>query len=163
MQLQHEVERRQEKQQARIDREAALPQPLLHAVRDMWQHFGWLRGEKLRRELVRAQELAASEAGAARRLRAELACFRGEPAALQQFCDLARLEELERGDETALASIRQAVAARRVAEAECSVCLSALKDTALVPCGHRLCQPCSHKLHECPLCKADIRERVRLY
>ena len=37
MQLQHEVERRQEKQQARIDREAALPQPLLHAVRDMWQ------------------------------------------------------------------------------------------------------------------------------
>ena len=52
VQLQHEVERRQEKQQARIDREAALPQPLLHAVRDMWQHFGWLRGEKLRRELV---------------------------------------------------------------------------------------------------------------
>lgn len=52
MQLQHEVERRQEKQQAPIDREAALPQPLLHAVRDMWQHFGWLRGEKLRRELV---------------------------------------------------------------------------------------------------------------
>jgi len=27
-----------------------VPQPLLQAVRDMWQHFGWLRSDKLRRE-----------------------------------------------------------------------------------------------------------------
>ena len=55
MQLQRQVKLHEDKQekrrQQRTDREAAMPKPLLRMVRDMWQHFGWLRGDKLRQEL----------------------------------------------------------------------------------------------------------------
>lgn len=52
---------------------------------------------------------------------------------------------------------------------ECVICLSAARDTALVPCGHLvLCHPCAGTLlslpqPRCPVCRAQPRLRMRVY
>lgn len=40
-------------------------------------------------------------------------------------------------------------------ETECVICLSDLKDTVFVPCGHYYCcSNCSQKLDKCPICRS---------
>lgn len=42
---------------------------------------------------------------------------------------------------------------------ECIVCMDALRDTVLIPCGHLMfCSNCSSRLHErCPVCMGAIQ------
>eukprot|EP00798_Chlamydomonas_sp_ICE-L_P022308 gene22308-biopygen30990 len=51
----------------------------------------------------------------------------------------------------------------RDAAAECSVCLSAPKDTCLHPCGHTMCRRCSDLIRHCPICRQQIAERRRVF
>jgi hypothetical protein len=47
---------------------------------------------------------------------------------------------------------------------ECVVCADEQRSTALVPCGHVCCcADCAADLHECPICRQAIRERVKLF
>uniref|UniRef100_A0A4W4G654 RING-type domain-containing protein n=1 Tax=Electrophorus electricus TaxID=8005 RepID=A0A4W4G654_ELEEL len=47
---------------------------------------------------------------------------------------------------------------------ECVVCMELESQVVFLPCGHVCCcQVCSEALHSCPLCRADISQRVRLY
>merc|ERR1712086_955565 len=40
--------------------------------------------------------------------------------------------------------------------AECPVCFKEEPDHVLIPCRHRLCGSCAHRLNKCPLCRAAI-------
>eukprot|EP01062_Namystynia_karyoxenos_P016354 TRINITY_DN1595_c1_g1_i1.p1 TRINITY_DN1595_c1_g1~~TRINITY_DN1595_c1_g1_i1.p1 ORF type:complete len:360 (+),score=99.58 TRINITY_DN1595_c1_g1_i1:117-1196(+) len=57
------------------------------------------------------------------------------------------------------------LAAVHVAESlACCVCLDADKDTVLLPCRHLcVCSDCSLELRSCPLCRARVRHRVKVY
>jgi hypothetical protein len=39
---------------------------------------------------------------------------------------------------------------------ECHICMDAVVDTVLEPCGHKLCGACAKKLKECPDCREKI-------
>uniref|UniRef100_A0A7S3GE50 RING-type domain-containing protein n=1 Tax=Palpitomonas bilix TaxID=652834 RepID=A0A7S3GE50_9EUKA len=45
----------------------------------------------------------------------------------------------------------------------CRICFERQKDFALVPCGHRLCGLCSNAVEECPFCRQEVREVLRLF
>jgi len=45
---------------------------------------------------------------------------------------------------------------------ECCVCMNAPNDTALAPCGHKVCSKCEPRLRKCPLCRARINRTVTL-
>ncbi|CAM0884847.1 unnamed protein product [Alopecurus aequalis] len=47
-------------------------------------------------------------------------------------------------------------------EQVCPICLTNPKDMAF-QCGHRTCKECSPTLSTCPLCRAPITSRVRIY
>lgn len=47
-------------------------------------------------------------------------------------------------------------------ERTCSVCLEKPKNTAF-QCGHQTCETCAPVLRKCPICRADITSRIRLY
>ena len=48
--------------------------------------------------------------------------------------------------------------------AECVVCLSSAKTQLTRPCGHVcMCEACAQTVSSCPLCRADISERIRAY
>lgn len=61
------------------------------------------------------------------------------------------------GDET-----RGSSSATRAAE--CVVCLSSAKTQLTRPCGHVcMCEACAQTVSSCPLCRADISERIRAF
>jgi hypothetical protein len=42
-------------------------------------------------------------------------------------------------------------------ETECVICVSSLKDTVFVPCGHYYCcSSCSQQLDKCPICRSVL-------
>lgn len=46
----------------------------------------------------------------------------------------------------------------------CLVCLDGEGNYALVPCGHTgICKDCSTKVRECPFCRQQVRERLRIF
>ena len=46
----------------------------------------------------------------------------------------------------------------------CSMCLSHEVEIALVPCGHvTTCTECAAALSVCPICRAQIRSKLRIY
>ena len=48
-----------------------------------------------------------------------------------------------------------------VGTTECAVCLCAEKDTVFIPCGHYYtCGECSKMLKTCPICRANITDRI---
>ena len=53
---------------------------------------------------------------------------------------------------------------RNIHEAmQCKVCMDALLDTALLPCGHLVCGTCADRMETCPQCRAAIEQRLRVY
>ncbi|XP_044029149.1 E3 ubiquitin-protein ligase LRSAM1 [Siniperca chuatsi] len=47
---------------------------------------------------------------------------------------------------------------------ECVVCMETGSQVIFLPCGHVCCcQVCSDALQNCPLCRSDISQRIRLY
>ncbi|XP_072014159.1 E3 ubiquitin-protein ligase MYLIP-like [Amphiura filiformis] len=46
---------------------------------------------------------------------------------------------------------------------QCKVCMDALLSTALLPCGHLVCESCADRLDSCPQCRAAIEQRLRVY
>ena len=46
----------------------------------------------------------------------------------------------------------------------CSVCMDQEIDCVLMPCRHRaMCQGCSNMCQRCPLCRASITERLKVF
>ncbi|CAF1321524.1 unnamed protein product [Didymodactylos carnosus] len=46
----------------------------------------------------------------------------------------------------------------------CVLCLTDEKCLACMPCGHlATCVPCGHSLHNCPLCRREIKAFIRVY
>lgn len=49
-------------------------------------------------------------------------------------------------------------------ERECVICLSAPKDTVLVPCGHFcVCSSCAANVPSCPMCRTVIQFRQKVF
>ena len=52
-------------------------------------------------------------------------------------------------------------------EGECSVCLDQVKNTALIPCGHRFCDGCVRGIKRqskwCPTCRSPFTGELRIY
>ncbi|RYG50356.1 hypothetical protein EON66_11930, partial [archaeon] len=47
---------------------------------------------------------------------------------------------------------------------ECKICMEAVIDTLFVPCHHlAACKSCAAVLHTCPICRASITERLRIF
>lgn len=71
---------------------------------------------------------------------------------------------------SALSKVNEAVLTARVADAhqqlseasQCSICMSFPRDTAL-NCGHVICNGCSHRVSQCPICRAEISNRTRIF
>lgn len=58
----------------------------------------------------------------------------------------------------------KAVGAVRPPEPECTVCFEPMDaKIVLAPCGHVLCDDCAPKHDECPLCRAPVTARIRLF
>lgn len=49
-----------------------------------------------------------------------------------------------------------------VAVLECPICMTNRKDMAF-NCGHQTCRSCADSLTHCPICRAAIATRIRLY
>jgi hypothetical protein len=46
----------------------------------------------------------------------------------------------------------------------CKICMEEDIQTAFVPCGHAAtCWKCNTKVGKCPVCRADIHQRIRIY
>jgi len=83
--------------------------------------------------------------------------------------------EVERAREAAAEAAAAAAAAEAAAAAAyaqkgdetlCVVCVDAVKDHAMVPCGHIcVCGPCSKRLPKatCPVCRADVSCIIKTY
>lgn len=85
---------------------------------------------------------------------------------------VAELQALHDRLEGGIARLRCLLLDRRVAEAQaeaqarvtqCSVCISAAKDTRLSPCGHLLCRQCSLRVAACPVCRQAVVGRQRAF
>ena len=48
-------------------------------------------------------------------------------------------------------------------ERECPICFEPERSTALVPCGHILCRACAAAHESCPVCRAAVTSRLRLF
>ena len=100
-------------------------------------------------------------------LRLELAMARTENAKAVAEAERAKA----RADKAqVLAEQAQVLSEARVAKAEkavaneCSVCMAASCDVAIVPCGHVCCcEGCAEKLKECPQCRVAVEGRQRVY
>lgn len=44
----------------------------------------------------------------------------------------------------------------------CPICFDKLKIIAFIPCGHSLCEQCANRLQICPLCRANVRSKLRI-
>eukprot|EP00798_Chlamydomonas_sp_ICE-L_P029755 gene29755-biopygen4378 len=98
-----------------------------------------------------------------------LACMTGQQDVIASQ-DLETLEPLLA--KVDLGCLMKAVLEKRVqrevyealqAASECSVCLSAPKDTGLDPCGHTICRSCSDLVQVCPTCRKPISDRRRVF
>ena len=50
------------------------------------------------------------------------------------------------------------------AQEECKVCFEEGADYCLVPCGHTgFCGKCAEKLKECPFCKKEVKQGMKLF
>ena len=119
-----------------------------------------------RREAGDAVELARAQAEAARRacaaLDEALAQARGEPENLERL-SLEEIEELEHAAKEAVARISAVADERRREQRICVVCFEAPKNTALVPCGHTLCERCAERIDKCPTCRVVVKQRLRTF
>lgn len=47
---------------------------------------------------------------------------------------------------------------------ECVACMDSNKDTVLLPCAHMcVCMPCATKMKSCPICRATVTQRVKVF
>mmetsp|Transcript_20208 Transcript_20208/g.51605 ORF Transcript_20208/g.51605 Transcript_20208/m.51605 type:complete len:636 (-) Transcript_20208:238-2145(-) len=91
--------------------------------------------------------------------------------ALSEFKDSLALLHLERQAKQFLEQVKEAQ--EKVAEKErkilddqktCKVCLEELINIVLIPCGHQsLCSGCAQPLSDCPICRAPIAQRVKVF
>ena len=44
---------------------------------------------------------------------------------------------------------------------KCAVCLSRFRLPTILQCGHSFCNACCSKVRQCPLCRAQIRSRIK--
>ena len=52
---------------------------------------------------------------------------------------------------------------RAASDSECPICFEPERSTALVPCGHILCRACAAAHESCPVCRAAVTSRLRLF
>jgi len=48
--------------------------------------------------------------------------------------------------------------------AECAICLERAREVAFDPCGHLIvCTVCAEDCSECPVCRVEVRRKIRTY
>lgn len=53
---------------------------------------------------------------------------------------------------------------KNIKDRDCTVCFENAKNIALVPCGHVcICEVCSKHISDCPLCRAKITYKCKIY
>lgn len=125
--------------------------------------------ESLLAQADRSVQIAESQAASLKtRLEAsqvELARFQGDENALKES-SIAELEALMGVFERVAPLVRAAMLhakEREVHEAQqCFVCLNRRRDTAL-SCGHVLCSQCATQVDQCPVCRAPVLSRTRVW
>ena len=48
-------------------------------------------------------------------------------------------------------------------QTECGICMDRKKEIAFSPCGHTVCRECSLLVTDCPFCRAQIENKIKLY
>lgn len=88
----------------------------------------------------------------------ELSRARGQQLAGLSSTELA---DLETSAKEALRRVQKAAAA---SESTCAICWDEPREVVFLPCMHRVCcSDCAKQPSVCPLCKAHIDERRRVY
>ena len=50
-----------------------------------------------------------------------------------------------------------------IGKEKCAICLSANRNTVLVPCGHTCCNVCVQNINDCMVCRKKIEKKQRIY
>mmetsp|Transcript_49737 Transcript_49737/g.159086 ORF Transcript_49737/g.159086 Transcript_49737/m.159086 type:complete len:172 (+) Transcript_49737:550-1065(+) len=123
------------------------------------------RCEGLEAQLEAASEAAERTALAAdERARGLRACLARRSELLQRLLRDGA-EATPEGEElwAAVEEVR-AVLCEEAQRRQCCVCADAAADTVLLPCRHQqLCSTCAASLARCPICRAQVRDRMQVY
>ena len=76
--------------------------------------------------------------------------------------DLETLHEFETNMISSLKNVQKVIKEKVERDKECTICRSRPKDTALIPCGHRLCSNCGWRMTRCPMCRVAIERTLKL-
>ena len=87
----------------------------------------------------------------------ELRQWKGDANEIKKV-EIAVLQKMKQTMEQTLEHIQE----RYEAETRCGICLTEQKTVCMLPCKHALCKTCVYKVHECPLCRCRIENRVRI-
>jgi len=79
--------------------------------------------------------------------------------------ELQRIEQVvERSRNALLERIKKKLKEEMDDRAKCVICCDKQKGIIFVPCGHRVCcVPCSEKVRTCPICRANIEIRQKVF
>ena len=76
--------------------------------------------------------------------------------------DLETLHEFETNMISSLKNVQKVIKEKIERDKECTICRNRPKDTALIPCGHRLCSNCGWRMTRCPMCRVAIERTLKL-
>ncbi|EKX50363.1 hypothetical protein GUITHDRAFT_67286 [Guillardia theta CCMP2712] len=115
--------------------------------------------EELRRKIILGHLLEKPECCNPRFYEIMQACWRPDPSERPSFTQVK--EQVE----DAFLMLHSKAPADTNKGGECQICLSDQVDYAILPCGHKcLCSECRSVVGtQCPLCRRDIREIVRIF
>jgi len=123
--------------------------------------------EKLSRELNTVQQQLSKSETSLRSARDERDCLERAAAHLRgEMLDplsTGHLKALRKDLKLSLGKVESEISTKEEEERKCSVCLTAEKTHVLVPCGHRFCVACAHKLHVCALCRNRPKQIMELF
>ncbi len=167
-------------QRDRVAQYLLCAQAEIHATeQEARQHAMAMAKQSERRDAIRQEQAARQQAAATDVLRKERAAraaaaeaqARAETRLEQAEAELAKAQREVAA--TAIAATYSAVPGRGAGGAkggvsggggECVICLDLAKEIMLEPCRHVcLCADCAPRVNDCPVCRARVVSRVRLY
>ena len=87
--------------------------------------------------------------------------LKGENVNGMSFNELSELEQILFNS---LRIVRKKMNEKQSSYQLCRVCLDQNKNVVLRPCNHMaICKDCSVRIRQCPICQADIMERIIVY
>jgi hypothetical protein len=72
--------------------------------------------------------------------------------------------DLTKFDDEQLNELQQSILTEIKKRETCVVCLNSKINIAFIPCGHRkVCNICSEKLNDCPICRCKITQKIKTF